>query len=407
MFRPRFLICLVVLVLVMWSGQTFGVDGWDTVVVPDSPRYFTRPTDSSVSMISGDNLTWMWNSGSGEFVCFFDGSITTKLLRGSGLPAISGTNVVWISMSKLFFWDGQYIREIPRRDPSGSPTGIGTPRISGSNVVWVDYDANSISQVFFWDGNQRTQITNDGVTIYSSPIVSGTNVVWTGQDPNSNAQLYIWDGNDIFQITDYNDYNPSFPFRVSGSYVGWIRPDANMFDQVYLWDGNEITQITNNNSDIISDLEISDANLAWAQQNYLYFYNGSDIIQVWEGISGPITSFRMSCSNLAWTEPNIGSYEVYFWDGNETTQIANDSAIITLLGVSGRNIVWHVSDVGIFLAKFTGPPVTCSEVLDMGYLMDADINSDCKVNFKDIAAVADDWLRSFDPDDVMHETPWL
>ena len=52
-------------------------------------------------------------------------------------------------------------------------------------------------------------------------------------------------------------------------------------------------------------------------------------------------------------------------------------------------------------------PETCQAVIDAGYGMASDANSDCYVNLLDLAVMAGDWLRCVHPDDIDCDKPWL
>ena len=52
----------------------------------------------------------------------------------------------------------------------------------------------------------------------------------------------------------------------------------------------------------------------------------------------------------------------------------------------------------------TNRPANCEEALISGYGLDEDITEDCEVDFEDIAGIADDWVRCYDPMDPNCET---
>lgn len=81
-------------------------------------------------------------------------------------------------------------------------TGPVTNTTGNAKVVWVGYDGND-NEIYSWDGNSVTQITDNDYND-AHPQLSGKNVVWMGSSADS-AEIYFWDGNTIKQITD-NDY---------------------------------------------------------------------------------------------------------------------------------------------------------------------------------------------------------
>ena len=69
-----------------------------------------------------------------------------------------------------------------------------------------------------------------------------------------------------------------------------------------------------------------------------------------------------------------------------------------------RNDAVSIDDV----ATASQGPQTCDEAILLGYsLLDMDLNGDCRVNLKDFAMIAADWLRCVKPEDPACEKPWL
>lgn len=63
----------------------------------------------------------------------------------------------------------------------------------------------------------------------------------------------------------------------------------------------------------------------------------------------------------------------------------------------------RVSDVALTPDQFLradSNPISCDEVWQMGYGIDADLNTDCSVDLGDIAAFMKDWLKCNDPEDA-------
>ena len=52
-------------------------------------------------------------------------------------------------------------------------------------------------------------------------------------------------------------------------------------------------------------------------------------------------------------------------------------------------------------------PTVCSEAIAQGHGMAGDVNNDCYVDLKDIAVIAQDWLRCINPADSGCASPWL
>ena len=70
---------------------------------------------------------------------------------------------------------------------------------------------------------------------------------------------------------------------------------------------------------------------------------------------------------------------------------------------------WQIDFIRFADEYVPGPPVvapaTCAEVYEYGYGMSADINTDCRVDTLDLAALAANWLSCNAPDDPRCDTP--
>lgn len=99
------------------------------------------------------------------------------------------------------------------------------PQISGEKVVWKGTDAKGNSEIFFYNGEETIQITNNDVTD-KSPAISGNNIVWVGEDGWN--EIFFYNGNETIQLTNNKelsevsiqlDGNP----KVDGNRVVWQR----------------------------------------------------------------------------------------------------------------------------------------------------------------------------------------
>ena len=90
--------------------------------------------------------------------------------------------------------------------------------LDGSNVVWNGTSSVSPDEIYFYDGNAATQVTDNN---YRDDYlqIDGSNVVWCGEVSDDNWESFLYDGLTVTQLTDniYRDFNP----EVSGS-VYWL-----------------------------------------------------------------------------------------------------------------------------------------------------------------------------------------
>jgi hypothetical protein len=415
-----------------------------------------NPLMTPAPQLSGNHLVWADFSG----VKLFNGAETITLSGADAttVPVISETNVVWRSMSgRICFWDGQHIRIIPRL--YAGPASSGNVAVSGSTVAWTDNDSMGMCQLFLWNGTQTIQLsTGMGVDPMSMPQISGANALWKQFDQDTGADsLFFWNGTERIEIASGMIDMMCVP-RISGSNAAWVQHMDMSGSQVFFWNGTEAIQITNHDPMSpagITNIKLSGNTVVWASMNGLYCWNGGDITQVAGGSEQPFDcpyfdvsgsyiawyqrdgidekicfydgtntvqvtlpgiqimpsmsggTFMMSDSNIAWLQQTESMQpQVYFWNGQTAAPLGDHNmsgTTVMLMGVSGKNAAWY-SDGAIFLSRQY--PETCAEALVMGYSMDSDVNGDCKVNLSDLAALSNDWLRTFDPAEASHETPW-
>lgn len=199
-------------------AQIFRWDGHTITQITDSPSIKSDPD------VSGTNVVWMeMDSNSILQIFFWDGNSTTQVTDGQYgcfQPSISGTNVVWDEFdgdgTHIYFWDGDVKWQLSYGCCDHSAA------ISGEKVVW-----QSEHDILYWDG-----ITVNEIGRGASPAISGTNVAWLGWDA-SNEQIFFWDGNSVTQVTD-DDY-PKFEHQpsISGTNVVWHAMVASRF-QIFL-----------------------------------------------------------------------------------------------------------------------------------------------------------------------------
>ena len=74
--------------------------------------------------------------------------------------------------------------------------------------MWQCTDGHD-DNIFFWDGNTVTQITDNDYAD-RSPKISGNSVVWMGFHDGNDWEIFFWDGITVTQVTD-NDSDDMYP----------------------------------------------------------------------------------------------------------------------------------------------------------------------------------------------------
>ncbi len=292
-----------------------------------------------------------------------------------GYPAISGSNVVWQHCDggtgwpcqngdfEILFWDGSFPIDPIQVTSNGFDDGI--PAISGSNVVWQGWDGNDL-EIFFWDGSlpiSPIQITDNARADYA-PDISGSNVVWQQCDVGDDdlcalgdTEIFFWDG--TFPINPIQVTSNGFDDRlaaISGSKVVWegvedTAPPITTID-VYYWDGSfPITPVPLTDNDTLDwRPDISGAVAVWvgrlAGQQEILRWDGSfpvAPVAISADIGGPFLP-AIDGSHVVWEQDEtlLGGSDIYFWNGVETINVSNDTDFRDeYADVSGVTVVWN------------------------------------------------------------------
>ncbi|MGL4883417.1 MAG: TolB family protein [Waterburya sp.] len=157
----------------------------------------------------------------------------------SSSPQISGKNVVWRianpNENKIVLYDGNKTIEI-------SSTNGSYPRMSEDNIVWYGSDSKGDIEIFFYNGKETIQVTDNDVDEIN-PQISGDNVVWV-TDTTLDMNIYLYNGQDVIHLNEGNLAN-EFP-KISGDNVVWSSRDSNGNRQIFLYNGKETIQLSGN-----------------------------------------------------------------------------------------------------------------------------------------------------------------
>ena len=70
-------------------------------------------------------------------------------------------------------------------------------------------------------------------------------------------------------------------------------------------------------------------------------------------------------------------------------------------------VIWDVARYDVAFVP-PGPlqdPTTCAQAWELGYGLDADMDRDCRVDLRDFAALSQDWMQCYDPNDPACTAP--
>jgi len=244
-------------------------------------------------------------------------------------PAISGSNVVWLSLQTYAAYDDFSLNSNFGFQVEDAVASSSFPAISGTNVVWDSYNGewHAVKSNFGWDS---------GGVDRPSPDISGTNVVWSAYNHVAGSyDLYSSFG---FQTnTSVDELAPA----ISGTNVAWYAFDDDGVYQVY---SNFAGQLSSTDSDHCIDPDISGENVVWIE--------GSGRINSNFGFSSadPASDVAVSGTDVAWTN----TQSLYTTFGGLVFAYPTNYSIEGI-DISGPSVVWSGwdgTDWEIYMATY-------------------------------------------------------
>ena len=270
-------------------------------------------------------------------------------------PAISGTNVVWVTLVGSDWEINSNFAGLLSNDTSQNNL---SPAISGTNVVWYGTPSTGGDEEIY--SNFAGQLTDNNYNDIN-PDISGTNVVWSGGPTFDEREIY---SNFAGQLTNNSTYD-GYP-AISGTNVVWEH-DPGWGIHYYEIYSNFAGQLTNNS---VGDRypDISGTNVVWESE-----LNGG---QIYSNFEGQVTDddpennrlAAISGTNVVWQNYNGSDWgwNIFSSFGGQLTD--NDICNLTP-DISGMSVVWSAgrgSESEIYMATWTpdeqpeppGPPST-------------------------------------------------
>jgi hypothetical protein len=215
------------------------------------------------------------------------------------------------------------------------------PSTSDGYIAWDAYDGNDY-EIYYWDGSDIVQLTNNSVTDKNPSIYVSSGVIqiaWQQWDGASNYEIWYWDGSTTTQVTNYsgNDINPS----LYNGQIAWVSWDGSDYEIVF-WDGNNVEYVTNNT---VEDNYVSNynGNLAWSQwddSDYEILYKvGNTITTVTDNNADDIRP-SLYDGAIAWYANDGSDNEIYFWNGTATSMVTNNSGDDNMPSLFKNTIAW-------------------------------------------------------------------
>ena len=251
--------------------------------------------------------------------------------------------------------------------------------------------------------SSTSQSLNAGGQLRSTPAhtIDGSGI--DPNEPNAPPEILALEGNGMVHTSDIFDTmwasyfladsaaNPN-PGTVAGSH--WIRYD---FDQAYdlskmlIWNYNEWNY------------------QQWGMKEVTIEYSPTggtgDWVTIYDG-NIPIASGTQHLRDDGDSGTSSPTYDLQVDFGGVS---AKSVVITTDLGAE-KNWESDKPDpnefVGLSEVRIFTVPTNCAEVIADGYNVPGDANADCYVDILDIKAIAEDWLKCVEPDDMSCQFPW-
>ena len=319
--------------------------------------------------ISGNDIVWIEN---GSDVILFDGATSTVLpdlgISSTTSPQISPDGVFWKGYTsgwQIFFYNGTNTSQL-----TNEPY-VNDEKLSGNRIAWrsaPEYSpGGNLYEVFVYDESTQTTIplTSNNTGEYSVDI-SGSNVVWRGGGGNN---IFLHNGVTTTQLTS-NGVSP----YVSGNQVVWRSYDGGQLSEIYLYDGSTTTQIVDSNNSVPLH-GFFDGNVVWSEWDgndwELFRFDGTNTSQITNNDFNDVltpssteTSYSSnsnaavdsSGNNLVWSSYVGDNWEVFYYDGTQTIQVTDNSINDLYPKISGDTLVWSTSGTTSDIFKFEPDP---------------------------------------------------
>jgi len=247
---------------IVWAGYTVG-DNFELLgqniykSVNGGPQTLVSPITSTGTSINNDTpqvcadgtkIVWRGYLGNTEHVFMNDGNqstqISTSASSRNSTPEISDdcSIVSWMGFDaisnsyQIFMYENGVVKNIS--SPNGSIKSYNQVlSADGQVIVWIGRDQNEIDQIYMYQNDQITRITDNmpGRHMYPSISNDGTTISWSNYNElTSTTNIYLYTPNGIVLVESYSITAPRPIFlktsvSESGNSIVWADPNDNIF----------------------------------------------------------------------------------------------------------------------------------------------------------------------------------
>jgi len=303
------------------------------------------------------------NPGYLDEIYFWDGYNTLKLTNDNypdSNPQINNNGeVVWQGGEdqQIYFWDGFTITQV-------TYTGLNArPQLNDcGQVVWHGEDISGLGlDIYLWDGYNTTKIT-DTPYPYDDvwPMINNNGqIAWELEEQTKDTEVYFWNGSDIIQITDNNVYDINPKINELGQVV-WYSYDGSNTDtyEICYWNGTDAIQLTDNNYEDSGASINDDGYIVWTgfdgNDYEIFLWDGNQVTQFTDNIYSEYDANINNNRQIVWSSNSTGNFDTFFWNAYNLTyriqndfyedwfQKVNDNGQIAWVGYKNDNQLWEI-----------------------------------------------------------------
>jgi Ca2+-binding RTX toxin-like protein len=309
--------------------------------------------------LNGNKAAWDSYEGSGEpVVRYYDGSKTTQLGNGYK-PQFYQQGLVWGNKNGVQYFDGNSTKQLI----DIAVGGVQGVKVSGDNLAWIGAD----DQLYLYNGSNTQKVTPNGIFPANIPgfkvepqfQISGNKVLWQSYNKQpdgtleTDAEIYYFDGNQTQQLTNNIgfDNKPDF-YNGNPVWIGSVSPTDNT-QQLFTYENGQVKQLSTKNRTL--EYQIVDGLLAWDSDGDINIYDGKEVRNLTNSSGSERLELRdgnYAFDRLYWQSTD-GKLFGYINGQVQQLNIAGGNALAT--AASNDNFLFASINDGLLPSNFSQP----------------------------------------------------